>query len=287
SLPGASVTIEGKSAFGTVTDLDGSYSIEAEPGDVLVFTFVGYETQRVPVGTQSVINITMEISLSSLDEVIVVGYGTRKKLSLVGAVDQVGTEALAGRPVATMSQALQGVSANLIVQQRSSEPGAGVNLNIRGISTLGDNSPLVVIDGVIGGDINLLNPSDIESVSVLKDAGSAAIYGSRANNGVVLITTIQGQRNSRPVVTYNGLVGVNTPQFFTAPVHGYQNAMLRNEAAFNAGRSEAIFSPQEIRQIHENGDTEWFAKEIFDNALQQNHNLTVSRGGENSTYLVS
>jgi len=151
SLPGASVTIEGKSAFGTVTDLDGSYSIEAEPGDVLVFTFVGYETQRVPVGTQSVINITMEISLSSLDEVIVVGYGTRKKLSLVGAVDQVGTEALAGRPVATMSQALQGVSANLIVQQRSSEPGAGVNLNIRGISTLGDNSPLVVIDGVIGG----------------------------------------------------------------------------------------------------------------------------------------
>ncbi|WP_339864356.1 TonB-dependent receptor [uncultured Algoriphagus sp.] len=286
-LPGASIVIEGQSVIGTVTDLDGNYSIQAEQGDVLVFTFVGYETQKVTIGTQTVIDITMGVNLSSLDEVIVVGYGTRKKLDLIGAVDQVGKEALEGRPVATMSQALQGVSANLIVQQRNSEPGAGVNLNIRGISTLGDNSPLVVIDGVIGGDINLLNPSDIESVSVLKDAGSAAIYGSRANNGVVLITTKQGQRNSRPVVTYNGLVGVNTPQFFTEPVHGYQNAMLRNEAAFNAGRSEAIFSPEEIRQIQENGDTEWFAKEIFDNALQQNHNVTVSGGGENSTYLVS
>ncbi|HLW21373.1 MAG TPA: SusC/RagA family TonB-linked outer membrane protein, partial [Cyclobacteriaceae bacterium] len=287
SLPGASVTIEGNAGVGTVTDLDGNYTIDATEGDVLVFSYLGYETQRITVGTQSIINVSMGVNLSSLEEVIVVGYGTRKRVSLVGAVDQVGQEALEGRPIATMSQALQGVSANLIVQQRNSEPGAGVNLNIRGISTLGDNSPLVVIDGVIGGDINLLNPSDIESVSVLKDAGSAAIYGSRANNGVVLITTKQGQRNSRPVVTYNGLVGVNTPQFFTAPVHGYQNAMLRNEAAFNAGRSEAIFSPQDIRQIQENGDTKWFAKEIFDNALQQNHNLTVSGGGENSTYLVS
>ncbi|MCE7058162.1 TonB-dependent receptor [Algoriphagus sp. AGSA1] len=286
-LPGASVTIEGRSGVGTVTDLDGNYALEATEGDILVFSFLGYETQKITVGSQSIINVTMSVNLSTLEEVIVVGYGTRKKVSVVGAVDQVGQEAFEGRPVATMSQALQGVSANLIVQQRNSEPGAGVNLNIRGISTLGDNSPLVVIDGVIGGDINLLNPSDIESVSVLKDAGSAAIYGSRANNGVVLITTKQGQKNSRPVVTYNGLVGVNTPQFFTAPVHGYQNAMLRNEAAFNAGRSEAIFSPEEIRQIQENGDTEWFAKEIFDNALQQNHNITVSGGGENSTYLVS
>ncbi|MDR7130296.1 TonB-linked SusC/RagA family outer membrane protein [Algoriphagus sp. 4150] len=287
SLPGASVVIEGQSSVGTVTDLDGNYSIEAEVGDVLVFSFMGYENQKITVGSQSIINVTMSVNLSSLEEVIVVGYGTRKKVSLIGAVDQVGQEALEGRPVATMSQALQGVSANLIVQQRNSEPGAGVNLNIRGISTLGDNSPLVVIDGVIGGDINLLNPSDIESVSVLKDAGSAAIYGSRANNGVVLITTKQGKKNSRPMVTYNGLVGVNTPQFFTSPVHGYQNAMLRNEAAFNAGRSEAIFSPEEIRQIQQNGDTEWFAKEIFDNAVQQNHNITVSGGGENSTYLVS
>ncbi|WPR77771.1 TonB-dependent receptor [Algoriphagus sp. NG3] len=286
-LPGASVTVEGQSGVGTVTDLDGNYALEATEGDVLIFSFLGYETQKITVGSQSIINVTMGVNLSTLEEVIVVGYGTRKKVSLVGAVDQVGQEAFEGRPVATMSQALQGVSANLIVQQRNSEPGAGVNLNIRGISTLGDNSPLVVIDGVIGGDINLLNPSDIESVSVLKDAGSAAIYGSRANNGVVLITTKQGQKNSRPVVTYNGLVGVNTPQFFTAPVHGYQNAMLRNEAAFNAGRSEAIFSPEEIRQIQQNGDTEWFAKEIFDNALQQNHNLTVSGGGENSTYLIS
>ncbi|QDH80965.1 TonB-dependent receptor [Echinicola soli] len=286
-LPGASVVVEGEPSKGTVTDIDGNYSIEAAEGATLVFSYIGFESKKVVVGSQSTINVTLTMSTSSLEEVVVVGYGTQKKLSVVGAVDQVGQEKLEGRPVATMSQALQGVSANLIVQQRNSEPGAGINLNIRGISTLGDNSPLIVIDGVIGGDINLLNPSDIESVSVLKDAGSAAIYGSRANNGVVLITTKQGKKNSRPKVTYNGLVGVNTPQFFTQPVHGYQNAMLRNESAFNAGRSEAVFSPEEIRQIRENGDTEWFAKEIFKNALQQNHNLSVSGGGENSTYLVS
>ncbi|UCS91802.1 TonB-dependent receptor [Echinicola marina] len=286
-LPGATIIVEGESGSGTVTDLDGNYSIDVAEGATLVFSFIGFESKKVVVGNMNVINITLNVSTSSLEEVVVVGYGTQKKLSVVGAVDQVGQEKLEGRPVATMSQALQGVSANLIVQQRNSEPGAGINLNIRGISTLGDNSPLIVIDGVIGGDINLLNPSDIESVSVLKDAGSAAIYGSRANNGVVLITTKQGKKNSKTKVTYNGLVGVNTPKFFTDPVHGYQNAMLRNESAFNAGRSEAVFSPEEIRQIRENGDTEWFAKEIFKNAIQQNHNLSVSGGSENSTYLVS
>ena len=152
---------------------------------------------------------------------------------------------------------------------------------------MGNNSPLIVIDGIVGGDINALNPADIESVSVLKDAGSAAIYGSRASNGVVLITTKKGKRNDPMTVQYNGLVGYNSPHYFTKPVHGYENAMLRNEAAYNANESSAVFTLEEIETIRNNGDEEWFADEIIKEALQQNHNLSISGGNDNSTYLVS
>ncbi|MCH7409783.1 TonB-dependent receptor [Belliella sp. DSM 111904] len=286
-LPGATVILEGNTSVGTVTDIDGAFSLEVPEDGVLVVSYIGFQTQRVPVMNRSVIHVSLESDVSALEEFIVVGYGTQQRLSVVGAVDQVGQEVFEGRPSATVSQALQGVSSNLIIQQTNSEPGAGVNLNIRGVSTLGDNSPLIVIDGIIGGDINLLNPLDIESVTVLKDAGSAAIYGSRANNGVVLITTKKGKKNMKPTVTYNGLLGVNEPHFFTSPVSGYQNAMLRNESAFNSGQNEAVFTPEQIRQFQANGDEQWFANEIFQSAMQQNHNFSVAGGGENSTYLVS
>src|SRR5690606_1484642 len=130
----------------------------------------------------------------------------------------VKSENFEGRATPTVTQALQGASPNLVIQQRSFEPGGAINLNIRGISTFGDNSPLVVIDGIVGGDINLVNPADIESVSVLKDAGSAAIYGTRANNGVILITTKMGQKDSKPTITYNGMAGINSPHVFLEPV---------------------------------------------------------------------
>src|SRR5690606_35745570 len=140
---------------------------------------------------------------------------------------------------------------------------------------------------IIGGDINSLNPSDIESVSVLKDAGSAAIYGSRASNGVVLITTKKGDRNSPMTVQYSGLVGYNSPRYFTEPVRGYENAILRNEAAFNSNESSAVFTADQIAEFRANGDEKWFADEIVKPGLQQNHNLSISGGNENSTYMVS
>lgn len=286
-LPGATVIIKGTSN-GTITDMDGNFSLNVpSEASVLVFSFVGFVTEEVTVGDQTVIDMVLISDITALEEVVVIGYGTKSRASVVGAVDQVTPEALEGRPASTVTEALQGVSANVIVQQTNSEPGAGINLNIRGVSTLGNNSPLVVIDGIIGGDINLLNPSDIQSISVLKDAGSAAIYGSRASNGVILITTKMGKKSTKPTITYNGLAGVNQPHFFTEPVHGYVNAILRNESAMNAGQSAATYTPQEIRQFRENGDNEWFAKEIFQPAWQQNHNLSVSGGGENSTYYVS
>ncbi|WP_201741409.1 TonB-dependent receptor [Sinomicrobium soli] len=286
-LPGASVVEKGTTS-GSQTDFDGNFVLRVRDEDaVLVISYIGFATQEVRVGEQRNLSVSLKEDTAQLDEVVVIGYGTQLRSQVVGAVDRVADEAFKGRSSVNTTQALQGKSPGLIIQQKNSEPGAGLNINVRGVSTLGDNSPLVVIDGIVGGDINALNPADIESISVLKDAGSAAIYGSRASNGVVLVTTKKGSKESPLTVTYNGLVGYNSPHYFTRPVHGYENAMLRNEAAFNAGATSAVFTADEIRAFKENGDEEWFADEIVKPAVQQNHNISVSGGNENSTYLVS
>ncbi len=285
-LPGVSVKLKGGSA-GATTSVDGRFTINAPENGVLVFSFIGYQSQEVSINGQSSINVKLVAEQKALSEVVVVGYGTQRRTSVVSAVDQISASALAGRPSVNTTQALQGVSANLVVQQRNSEPGGGVNINIRGISTLGNNSPLVVIDGIVGGDINLLNPADIETVSILKDAGSAAIYGSRASNGVILISTKMGKKNSRTALAYTGLTGINDPKMFFKPVSGYENAILRNEAAANAGLGSAVYSPEQIRSFQDQGDKEWFVNTILENALQQNHNLSLTGGSQNSSYLVS
>ncbi|MFH6999353.1 SusC/RagA family TonB-linked outer membrane protein [Flavobacterium sp. FlaQc-57] len=288
SLPGATVMDVSDPRNAVNADFDGHYIIALKNGTTtLRFTMIGYKTVDIKVNNKSVINVAMDFDVSALDEVVVVGYGTQKKRKVVGAVDQVNSEAFNGRPSANTTLALQGKAPSLTIQQTNSEPGAGLNLNIRGVSTLGNNSPLIVIDGIVGGDINALNPADIESVSVLKDAGSAAIYGSRASNGVVLITTKKGSKGKPMTLQYSGLVGFNNSKFFTNPVHGYENAMLRNEAAYNSGESTAVFTADKIAELKTKGDTQWFAEEIVKPALQLNQNFSVSGGGENSTYLVS
>lgn len=288
SLPGVSVADVSDPRNAVNADFDGHYAITLRNGSAtLRFTMIGYKPVEVKVNNRSVINISMDLDVSALDEVVVVGYGTQKKRKVVGAIDQVNNDAFKGRPNVNATLALQGKAPSLTIQQTNSEPGAGLNINIRGISTLGNNSPLIVIDGIVGGDINALNPADIESVSVLKDAGSAAIYGSRASNGVVLITTRKGSKGKPMSIQYSSLTGFNNPKYFTKPVHGYENAMLRNEAAFNSGETTAVFSAAKIAELKANGDTEWFAEEIVKPALQLNQNLSFSGGSENSTYLVS
>lgn len=287
-LPGVSVVDVNDPKNGVNADFDGNYSISLQNSNTtLRFTMIGYKSVDVKVNNKTTINVSMEQETSNLDEVVVIAYGTQKKKKVISAVDQVNKEAFEGRPSATATLALQGKAPSLTIQQTNSEPGAGVNINIRGISTLGNNSPLIVIDGITGGDINALNPADIESVSVLKDAGSAAIYGSRANNGVVLITTKKGSKNKPMAIQFSSLAGFNNPYFFTKPVHGYENAMLRNEAAYNSGESTAVFTSSEIADLKAKGDTEWFAEEIVKPALQLNQNLSFSGGSDNSTYLVS
>ncbi|MCR6718726.1 MAG: SusC/RagA family TonB-linked outer membrane protein [Chitinophagaceae bacterium] len=287
-IPRASITVKGTS-IGTTTNNNGNFSLtipENVPNPVLVFSVVGYELTELTVAGRQSIFISLKKMEKVLEDVVVVGYGTQRKSSLTGAVDGISGKVIEGRPVANVSQALQGVSPNLIIQQRNFEPGQGVNLNIRGLSTLGDNTPLVVIDGIPGGDINLLNPADIESISVLKDAGSAAIYGSRSANGVILITTRKGKKNERATVRYNGIYGIQSPRVTYQPVHAWENAYYKNESLANSGLQPS-FTPLQIQEFKERGDGDWRLNNILRDAPQQSHNLSIAGGSDHSTYMLS
>lgn len=289
-LIGVSVSVKGKSGIGTITDINGNFSIQCDANDTLVFSYIGYATLEFPVNGKSSLSISMKEDTKVLDEVIVVGYGTTTRKSAVGAVDQVKADMIENRPVANMTQALQGAAPNVIIQQRNHNPNDNkTNFNVRGISTLNDNSPLFVIDGLVadGESFNKLNPMDIENISILKDAGTAAIYGSRSSNGVVVVTTKKGKKNQRPVVRLSGMIGWENPDILFSPVAGYQNATLRNLAETNAGNAPK-YTPDQIRDLaaHQNEES-WFFDQIMRTAMQQNYNLSVSGGSEHSTYMIS
>ncbi|MCY7422724.1 MAG: SusC/RagA family TonB-linked outer membrane protein, partial [Chitinophagaceae bacterium] len=283
-----SVLLKG-TGTGTSTNTDGNFTLNI-PDDrangTLIFSFVGFTSQEIPLAGRKTLTVKLITESRDLADVIVVGYGTQKKISVTGAVDGISKKAIDGRPVTNLSTALQGLSPNLIIQQRNFEPGQGVNINIRGLGTLGDNTPLVVIDGIVGADINLLNPVDIETVSILKDAGSAAIYGSRGANGVILITTKKGKKNSSPVVTYGGIYGTQSPRITYTPVHAWENAYYKNESLANSGLAPA-FTPKQIQDFDVKGDGDWRVDNLLQNAAQQTHNISVSGGGANNTYMLS
>lgn len=287
-ISGVSVVLKG-TATGTTTGSNGQFSLnipDTRADGTLVFSYVGYATREVPLNGQRTVNVSLAPAERSLEDVVVVGYGTQRRVSVTGSVDKVTSAAIEGRPVVNVSQALQGVSPNLIIQQRNFEPGQPLNINIRGLGTLNNNDPLVVIDGIIGGDLNLLNPNDIESISILKDAGTAAIYGSRSANGVILVTTKKGRKNEKPTVTYNAIYGVQVPRVTYKPVHAWENAYYKNEALVNAGQSP-VFTPEDIQRFQAQGDGDWEVKSILQNAAQQSHNISVSGGSANTTYLFS
>jgi TonB-dependent starch-binding outer membrane protein SusC len=277
------------SSTGTSSNAEGNFSLtlpDDKANGTLVFSSIGFVTQEINLAGKTTLNVTLLAESKDLADVVIIGYGTQKKISVTGAVDGINKKAIEGRPVTNLSTALQGASPNLIIQQRNFEPGQGVNINIRGLGTLGDNTPLVVIDGIIGGDINLINPVDIESVSVLKDAGTAAIYGSRSANGVLLITTKKGRKNSGTKVTYSGIYGVQTPRVTYKPVHAWENAYYKNESLANSGLAPA-FTPGQIQQLAAQGDGDWRVDNLLQHAPQQSHNLSFSGGGTNNTYMLS
>ncbi|HEY6914486.1 MAG TPA: SusC/RagA family TonB-linked outer membrane protein, partial [Paludibacter sp.] len=289
-LIGVSIFPKGSSTSARVTDMNGNFSMTIPAGSVLSISYIGYLSQEVVVKDDKALKIQLSEDSKKLDEVVVIGYGTAQRKSLVGAVDQINAKKIENRPVSNLTQALQGVAANLTIQSKSMNPNDNqMNINIRGVSTLNNNDPLIVIDGMIASlsSLNQLNPSDIENVSVLKDAGSAAIYGSRSANGVILVTTKKGQIDSKPVIKMSSLVGIQSPDVLFRPVAGFENALLKNEAAYNTG-NPLPYSPEQIQDLQKNGaNSQWFLDDILKNALQQNYNFSLSGGSKTSTYMVS
>ena len=291
TLIGVNVQVKGTTT-GAITDINGKYSL-AVPGNqsVLVFSYVGYLSQEITVGNQRTIDVIMREDTQSLDEVVVIGYGTRQRSNVSGAIDQVGARVFEDRPVGNTMQALQGASANLTIQQRNMNPNENtMNINIRGVTSINNSDPLLVIDGMISTGLNALtdnlNANDIESVTILKDA-SAAIYGSRAANGVILITTKQGAKNTTPKIRFNGSVGEEVPQILYRPVAGWRNAELRNHANEVTG-VPLTFTDAAIADLKAHQSEEkWFMDQVYQNALQQNYNLSISGGSSNTTFLIS
>ncbi len=289
-VSGATVMVRGTN-LGTATDEKGAFSIsvpDEQAGGRIDVSAVGYGPQSAMIIRGQSITIVLSPTQSQLDEVVVVGYGTQRRVSVSGAVESINAADLEGRPVPNMSLALQGAAANLIVQQNNFEPGQTPSINIRGISTLGSNAPLVVIDGLVSDQysLNLLNPNDVESISVLKDAGTAAIYGSRSANGVILVTTKTGKRNQTGQLRYSGTYGIQSPTFTYKPVDAWENAYYKNISLVNSGLAPA-FTPEQIRQFHDAGNGDWWVGNIMQNAPQQSHTVSFSGGSNSNTYYIS
>ncbi|EON75989.1 TonB-dependent receptor [Lunatimonas lonarensis] len=276
-LPGAGVLVKGTTR-GTVTDIDGKYNLSVGgPSDVLVFSYVGYERREIQVDSQTTIDVRLALDMSGLDEVVVVGYGDQKRINLTGSVESIDGAAIARQPVFRASQALVGLSPGLTAIQSSGRPGAdGATLRIRGTGSLGaSNDPLVLIDG-IQGDINNIDPADIESISVLKDAAAAAIYGSRGSNGVILVTTKRGKQGAM-TVSYNMSAGWQEPQ--TLPTYLGAIDFLRvtntSESIINNYQQNMATNPDLYP------DTDWMDLLFSESGFQQYHNLNVNGGTEN------
>lgn len=284
-MVGTAVTIEG-TTIGQITDIDGNYSINVPDGNaVLVFQFVGYNIERVPVGNQTTINVSLAPSIESLDEVVVVGYGTQTKRTVTGAIQNLDAEELTTLPVTTTAQKLQGKLSGVQINQTTGKPGEGMKIRVRGQASItAGNEPLYVVDGFpIDGNIDDLNPNDIESISVLKDAASTSLYGSRAANGVIMVTTKRGEA---------GKIKVNFSTYFgmqVLPEHGRPDIMNATEFAqfkkeFNEDRGLPV--PAIFQNPEEYGEgTDWYDV-MFRNALIEDYSLSISGGTDRFTTSV-
>jgi TonB-dependent starch-binding outer membrane protein SusC len=322
TLPGVTVLVKGTQT-GTATDSDGSYSISIPAGssDILVFSFVGYVTQEIAVGSQTMLNVSLIADITALQEVVVTGYGTEQKKDIIGAVAVVSAKDLLATPAGNITQQLQGRAAGVVIGT-SGAPGAGAKVRIRGFNSFGGNDPLYIIDGVPTTNAGAFNPQDVESLQVLKDATSASIYGARASNGVVIITTKQGKAG-RPQMSYDTYYGVqsvnrfpellnptqygellwtqfrNAGQTPTSPIYGSGPSPVIPEflvagsdvavGANNPNTNPALYNVTDFgRAIHQitranREGTDWY-REVFKSAPIQSHQISASGGNETATY---
>lgn len=281
---GASVMVKGTGS-GTITDIDGNYGISVNPDAVLVVSAIGYTTEETAVDGRTSVNITLAEEALNLADAVVVGYGVQKKVNLTGAVASVSTKELEGKPIVNVLEGLQGTTPGLVIQQGSSTPGSSPSINIRGYNTMNNNDPLVLIDGIEGSLTNL-NPADIEQISVLKDASSTAIYGSRASNGVILVTTKKGN-DGKSEVSYSMTYGIQQATKLPTVVDSWIYAELYNEAAVNSGRATK-FSAEDIAGFRNGGTNCKWINEIYkDYAPQQTHTVSVTGGTQKLSYMAS
>lgn len=273
-LPGASVIIKGTTT-GTITDMNGEYSISADPGATLVFSFIGMKTTEIPVDGRTVINLQMEEELATLDELVVIGYGSVKKKDVTTSISTVSTRELEKKPITNVAQAIQGRAAGVSVIKPNGSPDAGMVVRVRGTTSLnGNNDPLYVVDGVPMTDISYLSPNDIESMQILKDASSAAIYGSRAANGVVIITTKSGD-SGQAKITFNGHIGITDLTNKIEPLNLEQYRELLSDMELN------ITLPDNLTD-----QTDWY-DETYQTALTQNYQISASNGDEKMNYYIT
>ncbi|MBA7518662.1 TonB-dependent receptor P3 [subsurface metagenome] len=290
SVPGANIVIKG-TTIGTITDIDGRFSLEVPQGAVLQISFLGYRKQEIAVGNETNFNISLREDITQLDEVVKVGYGTMKRSDLTGAVVSVSSEQIKESKATSLDQVLQGRAAGVMVTQNSGQPGGGVTVQIRGVSSLNGNSePLYVIDGIpvsgyTGGNTNALatiNPNDITSMEVLKDASATAIYGSRAANGVILITTNRGKQGQTKV-SYQGNFGIQELPVYVDVMNLQEYATFLNERQeiIGFGSKDEFADPSVLGE-----GTNW-QKEMFRVAPVQNHNITLSGGDEKTNFALT
>lgn len=277
TLPGVNITVKGMPSVGTTTNLDGEYSLNV-PADanVLIYSFIGFVRQEVEINDRTTIDVALEPDVQLLDDVVVVGYGTQDRKEITSSVASVKAEDFNKGNIQDTQQLLQGKVAGLQISRPGGDPNAGFNIRLRGLSTIGANTePLVVVDGVIGADFNTVDPNDIESIDVLKDASASAIYGTRGANGVILITTKRGgaPRGDRPItVSYNGQVTTN---------------FIENKLdVLSASEFRSFTSEQGITGLDLGATTDWF-DEITQNGFTQVHNLSVSGGDSQTSYRIS
>ena len=289
-IVGANVLLKGQNS-GTSTDFDGVFQISANKGSVLVFSYIGFETQEVVLADQKSIQIVLKPNTAALDEIVVIGYGTQTKKEVTGAVSVVDSKVIEKLNPVRVEQALQGQVSGVNITSSSGSPGSGLNIRIRGISTNGDSRPLILVDGNIIEDLSVINPNDIKSVNVLKDA-TAGIYGVLAANGVILIETKTGRKNSDIRVSFDSYIGYQTTTKKIDLIDNvYDFANYVNSAAVNGGMDPkfatvpgprlTFFADDVLNPITTN--TDW-QDAVFDVAPMQNANVNFSGGTEKLSY---
>ena len=295
-MAGVTVVVKGSNR-GTTTDQKGRYALTVPDKAVLAFSFIGYADQEVPVGTSLLVNVSLAEATQKIEELVVVGYGVQRKATVTGSLVSVSNEELLRAPVAGVSNALVGLTSGLQALQTSGEFGSDkVDLRVRGIATLntGGSSPLILVDGVERATYNDIDPTEIESLNILKDASATAVFGVRGANGVILITTRQG-KVGKPKVSFSANIAGLQPSVLPQTLGSYDYAMLRNEAQRNEGASEdeVFFKAPTLEKFRTGSspvfypDVDWLDELIKPLSFQQNYNANISGGSERMRYFVS